>query len=170
MYEKSRARIVPTCERTLFNYCPLQNWRAKLKEWENEPRERQLSLVNTYLNPFRYVSDPINWRMEDYWETPREFLKKFGDCEDYAIIKYLSLRELGWNVHDMRIVLLLHQNLMTNHAVLIVKFENRWLVLDNLVTRVNEVDRVHHYLPYISLNEKSWWRHIGKGPPILYRK
>ncbi|MEE8372070.1 MAG: transglutaminase-like cysteine peptidase [Sphingomonadales bacterium] len=160
MYEKGRGTRTPTCQRTVFNFCNLQEWKAKLKEWESEPRERQLSLVHQYLNPyqFTYVTDPVNWQMLDYWESPEQFLKKFGDCEDYAIIKYLSLRELGWSADDMRIVLLKDLNLRVNHAVLLVQFEGRQIVLDNQVRfDVIDAERIAHYQPYYSFNEKSYW-------------
>ena len=40
----------------------------------------------------------------DYWETPVEALwKGAGDCEDYAIAKYFSLRHLGVSSDKLRI-------------------------------------------------------------------
>ncbi len=41
-------------------------------------------------------------KKEDYWATPREFLQYgFGDCEDYAIIKYFTLLELGFDEQSL---------------------------------------------------------------------
>ena len=149
------------CNETIFDKCNLQKWRAKLKELSNELPELQLNTVNSYLNQFSYVDDRRNWG-RDYWEIPQEFLKKFGDCEDYAIIKYLSLRELGWSADIMRIVVLTDMNLKVGHAVLIVNFQGKNMLLDNQITLVIDANKVHHYRPIYSLNEKGWWRHVPK--------
>ena len=131
-----------------------------LGEVAGETRQRQLNLVNRYMNTHRYIVDPINWGVTEYWAIPNEFLKKFGDCEDYAIAKYLSLLALGWSAEDMRIVVLQDMNLRVMHAVLIVSFQGRNMLLDNQITRVIDANKVHHYKPIYSLNENGWWRHL----------
>ena len=132
---------------------------AYLAHVERETRQRQLNLVNLYMNTHRYIIDPINWGVPDYWAIPNEFLRKFGDCEDYAIAKYLSLRALGWSAEDMRIVVLQDTNLGVLHAILVVNFQGRDLVLDNQITLVIDANKVHHYMPIYSINENGWWRH-----------
>lgn len=54
-----------------------------------------LRYVNTFWNRFPYREDITNWGKADYWVWPNLFLKKSGDCEDYAIVKYFTLKELG---------------------------------------------------------------------------
>ena len=158
-YYRRRSEVPGPCEATVFNGCHLQRWKAMLREVAGETRERQLNLVNRYMNTHRYIVDPINWGVNEYWAIPHEFLKKFGDCEDYAIAKYLSLLGLGWSADDMRIVVLQDLNLRVMHAVLIVNFEGKNMLLDNQITRVIDASKVHHYRPVYSLNEKGWWRH-----------
>ncbi|MDR2743759.1 MAG: transglutaminase-like cysteine peptidase, partial [Desulfovibrio sp.] len=63
-----------------------------------------LRFVTKFWNSWPYKEDIVNWGTEDYWEIPAEFLQRSGDCEDYAIIKYFTLKELGIPPEDMRIV------------------------------------------------------------------
>lgn len=159
-YYRRRSEVPGPCKATAFNGCHLQRWKAMLREVAGQTRERQLNLVNRYMNTHRYIVDPINWGVAEYWAIPHEFLKKFGDCEDYAIAKYLSLLALGWSTDDMRIVVLQDLNLRVMHAVLIVNFQGKNMLLDNQITLVIDSNKVHHYLPIYSLNDKGWWRHL----------
>lgn len=153
-------RNVPgECTEHGFNACHMQRWQALLDEVASDTRRVQLNKINRYMNEHRYIVDRINWGVEDYWAIPQQFLKRFGDCEDFAIAKYLSLRALGWPVDDMRIVVLQDMNLRVAHAILIVDFEGETLVLDNQITMVVTAEKIHHYRPIFSLNENGWWRH-----------
>ena len=158
-YYQRRAQVPGPCQATYFNACHMQRWNAMLRDVRGQTRERQLNLVNQYMNTHRYIVDPINWGVTEYWAIPQEFLKKFGDCEDYAIAKYLSLLALGWSPDNMRIVVLQDLNLRVMHAVLIVNFQGKNMLLDNQATRVVDANKIHHYRPIYSLNEKGWWRH-----------
>ncbi|MBK1721746.1 transglutaminase-like cysteine peptidase [Thiocystis violacea] len=95
--------------------------------------------------------------VEDYWETPGEFFAKAGDCEDYAIVKFMSLRALGFGNDDLLLVAVKDQNLDIGHAITLVSFAGRALVLDNQVKDVIPAERVRHYQPVFSANEVSWW-------------
>jgi predicted transglutaminase-like cysteine proteinase len=119
----------------------------------------QIEAVNAVMNRARYITDQVNWGMSDYWATPAEFFWKDGDCEDFAIAKFMSLRALGFPNDTLRIVVVQDLNLKTPHAVLAVHLEQGWLLLDNQVSQVVELRRVHHYQPIFSLNETSWWLH-----------
>ena len=63
----------------------------------------QLREVNREMNLHPYILDINNWGVEDYWETPFEFLKKNGDCEDFSITKYMLLKAAGYPVENMRV-------------------------------------------------------------------
>ena len=61
--------------------------------------------VNGFFNRLPSVTDLVHWGVEDYWATPSEFLaSNAGDCEDYAIAKYFTLKELGVPVSRLRLV------------------------------------------------------------------
>src|SRR5690606_24630750 len=100
-----------------------------------------------------------NWGVEDYWATPLQFFRKNGDCEDYAIAKFMSLRALGWDNEALRIVVVNDMNLRVQHAVLVVFLEDGAYVLDNQSPSVMRQDRIRHYRPVYSVNETSWWVH-----------
>lgn len=125
---------------------------------------QQLQLINEFWNKWKYIDDRTNWNMIDYWASPAQFLKKSGDCEDYAIAKYFTLKELGFDPHTLRIVVL--KNTFTNedHAVLAVYLNDDVFILDNLSPIVLSHKRISQYAPQVSLNEFRSWRHI---PPKI---
>jgi predicted transglutaminase-like cysteine proteinase len=137
----------------------LSDWQAFLDGQAGRDPLAQLEAVNREMNRHRYIQDPPNWGVPDYWATPLQFFRKNGDCEDYAIAKFMSLRALGWPNDALRIAVVRDLNLQLMHAVLIVYHEGRALVLDNQVEQVMPAERVRHYAPVFSLNEESWWLH-----------
>ncbi|MDC1090758.1 transglutaminase-like cysteine peptidase [Pseudemcibacter sp.] len=112
-----------------------------------------------HLNNISYVTDITNWRQKDYWATISQFLNRDGDCEDYAIAKYYSLKELGFTSDQMRIVVVEDTNLNIAHAVLAVYYDNKIWVLDNQISQIIEHKKIVHYTPLYSINEKAWWLH-----------
>jgi len=120
---------------------------------------QKLNAVNRNINKHKYVTDLANWGVEDYWETPKEFSLKDGDCEDFAIAKFKSLLYLGFSNEDMRIVVLQDLNLNIAHAVLAVYVNGEPYILDNQAEQVIPADEIKHYMPIYSINETTWWRH-----------
>lgn len=118
-----------------------------------------LFAVNLYMNKSTYIVDPVNWGIPDHWATPDEFFLKDGDCEDYAISKYVTLKRLGVDPDSMRLVILQDENLRVAHAVLAVEFEGNYHILDNQVDSVLTHDKILHYRPVYSINETAWWLH-----------
>ncbi|MEX0583465.1 MAG: transglutaminase-like cysteine peptidase, partial [Sneathiella sp.] len=135
------------CVPNKYNRCAYQKWAALIEEWRLLSKEKQLEKVNRHMNLFRYILDPINWGVRDYWEIPKEFFARFGDCEDYAIVKYFTLRALGWPAEDMKIVVLQDINLGVAHAILVVDFKGKSLVLDNQIGQIVDAKRIRHYQP-----------------------
>lgn len=119
-----------------------------------------LRAVNSFWNGFRYVEDSRNWGKPDYWACPAEFLRKSGDCEDYAIVKYFTLKELGISVDRMRIVVLKDTIRNLAHAVLVVFIGEEGFVLDNLSNAVLSHSRLSNYSPQFSVNENGSLRHV----------
>ena len=149
----AEARCVPTSDRA----------RASCNgggtSWHHPPDEprRPVRAVNRFANYAPYMTDPVNYHMPDYWATPLQFLKLDGDCEDYAITKYLSLRALEFADDDLRIVVLEDMNLRIAHAILVVYLDGVAWVLDDQVPEVVRAESIHHYRPIYSLNETTWW-------------
>ncbi len=158
-YEESAGKQRRKCRVSKVNRCPNKKWLAFLKKVGSLPLRDQINKVNTYFNSLQYIVDPVNYGKKDYWATPIQFFNKNGDCEDYAISKYISLRKLGVPVKDMRIVVLRDLNLKVAHAVLVVYHKGKPLILDNQISQVIQADRIRHYQPIYSINEKNWWLH-----------
>ncbi len=157
-FDESKMAEAP-CTSTVFNRCHLREWKTFLKGLRGEAPAAQIRLVNQFMNRYRYIIDPRNYGVPDYWATPRQFLTRDGDCEDYAIAKYLSLRALGFDAAKMRIVVLQDLNLGAAHAVLVVYRDRRVLVLDNQIKTVVDQAAIRHYRPIYSINEEAWWLH-----------
>ncbi|MEE8202762.1 MAG: transglutaminase-like cysteine peptidase [Alphaproteobacteria bacterium] len=147
------------CGAETFNACHLRDWTRFLEGLRGADAMTQLERVNRYMNRAPYITDPRNYNVDDYWATPRQFFGRDGDCEDYAIAKFMSLRALGWDNDHMRIVVLKDLNLDIAHAVLVVYRDGLAWVLDNQIGEVVAADRIRHYRPYYSINEDSWWLH-----------
>jgi len=98
--------------------------------------------------------------VNDYWQTPYQFLQQGGgDCEDFAIMKYMLLRELGWKREDMRIVVLNDTKKKTLHSVLAISLNGKAYILDNQTNIIYETKAIRHYAMIYSINELAWWRH-----------
>ena len=147
------------CSAASFNLCHLAEWTRFLDGLRGAARMHQVRAVNDFLNRRGYVIDPHNYGVSDYWASPRQFLSLDGDCEDYAIAKYFSLRALGFAPDAMRILVLQDLNLNTAHAVLVVYIDGKALVLDNQVPAVVDARAIHHYQAIYSINEQHWWLH-----------
>jgi predicted transglutaminase-like cysteine proteinase len=141
------------------DHCRLEEWQQLVSSLQGHNALAQLKLVNAAINRHRYVEDWANWDLADYWETPLQFLDRSGDCEDFAIAKYLALRAAGMAAENMRIVIVNDHERQRMHAVLAVYVHGRALILDSLYDAIVEADVIDHYEPIYSINEQGWWLH-----------
>ncbi len=95
------------------------------------------------------------------WTTLLEFLRRGGDCEDYATAKYFLLRELGFPVDDLRVLVSYDRKVRGYHAVLAVKRpdDSVWFLESN-GSIIRGRHRGYHYI--FAVNEKSVWDHDGE--------
>jgi predicted transglutaminase-like cysteine proteinase len=150
------------CDAKVFNRCHMREWLTFLESIQHLNEEQQIIKVNRYANEKEYVLDIENYGIEDYWATPKGFLQNNGDCEDYAIIKMLSLKLLGFNVETMRIVVVQDTNQRIAHAVMSLARRNDILILDNQIEEIISHRDIYHYVPVYSVNERNWWMHLPK--------
>lgn len=102
----------------------------------------------------RYVSDFAQHGEADRWTAPLATLSAGrGDCEDYAIAKYVVLREAGFPLADLRLVLVRDRAAREDHAVLAARHEGRWLMLDNRYSALNEDMELRHFTPLFALDQ-----------------
>jgi predicted transglutaminase-like cysteine proteinase len=138
--------------------CAVARWGAFIEQTRKLARDQQIEAVNKWVNSHPYVEDWANWGLPDYWETPREFLTRGGDCEDFAITKYYSLIRLGFSPADLKIVVVKDEKLQMFHAVLSVqRMGAQTVVLDNQVAQVVPLAVASYYRPIYSLNGTGWW-------------
>ena len=158
-YIEERKKREGSCAETTFNKCHYQRWQRLISSLRGKSPKAQLNAVNRFGNQYRYILDPVNWGVKDYWASPAQFFWKNGDCEDYAILKFMTLRALGYDTQKLRIVVVRDLDLRIAHAILAVYHKSKIYILDNQMTLVVEDRRIRHYKPIFSLNEEAWWRH-----------
>lgn len=139
--------------------CAYREWRPLIERLRGQGRLTQVDEVNRFVNRWPYITDSVNWGVDDYWATPGEFFAKGGDCEEYAVVKFLSLRALGFGDDELRLVAVMDLRQDVEHVVTLVRVGRRTLVLDNRVDGLVEADSVRHYKPVYSANERAWWHY-----------
>ena len=129
-----------------------------LASLQNKSVDTKLKEVNRFFNQFQYKEDIDQWGVNDYWATPQEFIgTQQGDCEDFVVAKYFSLRKLG--VPDNRLYLTYVKALNQNIAHMVLSYfktpSSIPLVLDNYNPRILEASKRRDLLPVYSFNANS---------------
>ena len=155
-------------------YGPLGEGQQRIDAWQHllttqKPLSEleQLNVVNQFFNrQLRYEEDIDLWRLVDYWQTPIEALwKGAGDCEDFAIAKYFSLRHLGVSSDKLRITYVKAVSLNRAHMVLTYYSspEAVPLVLDSLIDAISPASQRTDLLPVYAFNAEGVWLPGAKG-------
>lgn len=143
----------------------ISQWKKMLKGKVLD--DTTIQTVNTFFNEaVVYANDLETWNQTDYWATPLELLKAgAGDCEDFAIAKYFTLRFLG--VPDSQLRLVYARALLTegiiSHMVLTYESAEGPIVLDNLITETKSVAHRPDLIPVYSFNEEGLYLPSVKG-------
>ncbi|EIK97980.1 periplasmic protein-like protein [Pseudomonas sp. M47T1] len=137
----------------------MEAWATLLQTSGDRPELEKLSIVNSFFNrQMAFKDDMTVWHVEDYWATPLEALwKGAGDCEDYAIAKYFSLRRLGVPAEKLRITYVKALSLNQAHMVLAYYATDRAdpLVLDNLIGDIKPASQRKDLLPVYAFNAEG---------------
>jgi len=146
----------------------LIGWQNLIKSHNNKNEKEKLALVNSFINQIRFVDDITHWGKQDYWATPIELLAtNGGDCEDFSIAKYFTLREMG--VPDERMRITYVKSLKLNQAHMVLTYypspDSDPLVLDNLINDVKPASKRNDLLPIYSFNAQDLWlaKERGRG-------
>ena len=136
-------------------------WQQLLIQLRHADEQTQLRAVNLFFNTqLRYAEDSDIWHNVDYWATPVESLRQGqADCEDYAIAKYFTLRQLGVSEVKLRITYVKALRLNRAHMVL------TWyatpdaipLVRDSLTNTLSPASQRQDLLPVYSFNDGGLW-------------
>ena len=129
---------------------------AKLQEGR-----ARLGEINRAINlAVRPVSDLAQYGQIDVWTTPLATLARGGDCEDYAIAKFVALRRAGIAPDDLRIVIMRDTLRGEDHAVAAARLDGHWLTLDNRRMAMVEDSDLRNYRPTFLINQSSVMRYM----------
>ncbi len=145
----------------------VQQWQQLLEAGRNESDWVRINRVNNFFNQqITYKSDQEHWGKTDYWATPIETLgTAAGDCEDYAIAKYVSLRAMGVPDSQLRIMYVRALSVNEPHMVLLYLEDDDAIpmVLDNLITKVQPATRRTDLKPIYGFNAEGLWLAKAQG-------
>ena len=153
----------------------LTGWKEVLTNprYKKLPEREKLELVNDFMNQPRFISDIELWGKEDYWATPIEFLSiNGGDCEDFSIAKYFTLRVLGVPDDKLRLIYV-KELVIYNQAHMILAYlptpDADPLVLDNINKAIQPASTRTDLLPVYSFNGAGLWlakERTGRGQQV----
>ncbi|WP_410499841.1 transglutaminase-like cysteine peptidase [Chitinibacter sp. S2-10] len=141
---------------------------------KTQAETEQLKRVNAFFNSkLSFNDDSKIWNTSDYWATPLETISKAaGDCEDFAIIKYFSLKELGVAPEKLRLSYVKAKiggsNSTITQAHMVLTYyatpDAEPLVLDNLITEIRPASRRPDLTPVFSFNSEGIYAGSGAQP------
>jgi len=142
-------------------------WSQLLRELADQEISIQLAGINDFFNRRVIFADDIDiWGVADYWATPLETMgHRRGDCEDYSIAKYVSLRLLGISDERLRLIYVsariggMFSQVTQAHMVLgyYPQPEAEPLILDNLLPDIRPATRRPDLIPVFSFNSDGLW-------------
>lgn len=144
----------------------LIEWQNLINDNKNDGELHKLRVVTDFFRQLDSVSDEEMWHQVNYWATPVEFIGKGGgDCEDFAIAKYFTLKAMGVPVSKMRLIYVTSTKLKQPHMVLgyYEAPDADPLVLDNTTKWILYGSERPDLKPVYSFNGVSVWYVKGDG-------
>ena len=117
----------------------------------------QLDEANRAVNTvIRHTSDFAQHGETDRWSAPlATFATGKGDCEDYAIAKYVALTEAGFPRGDLQLVLVRDRAVRQDHAVLAARLDGHWFILDNRRSELMNDSEATSFAPLFTINDRG---------------
>lgn len=150
-----------------FSRQRVEAWQTLIESSQDLSDDEKLEVVNTFFNTnIMFISDQALWGKEDYWATPLEALSiGAGDCEDYSIAKYFTLKQLGVDEEKLRLTYVKAINIGQAHMV-VTYFKSKRsipLVLDNLDSDIKPANLRTDLVPVYSFNGDGLWLAKSRG-------
>jgi Bacterial transglutaminase-like cysteine proteinase BTLCP len=102
------------------------------------------------------TADLEQWGVVDRWSPPLEtFTTGRGDCEDYAIAKYVALTAAGVAPENIELIVLGNKPASENHAVVAVLVDGAWVILDNRWLALVPDDQLWGATPLFAIDENG---------------
>ena len=143
-----------------------ESWEALISSADTLSERQKLERVNVFFNRIGFRSDAEHWGVRDYWASPLELIGTHaGDCEDFSIAKYFTLRDMG--VADERLRITYVRALRQRAAHMVLAYYSTPnadpLILDNLVGEIRPGSRRRDLIPVYSFNGDGLWRAKERG-------
>jgi predicted transglutaminase-like cysteine proteinase len=128
----------------------------------------RLGEINRAINlAIKPMSDMAQYGQIDVWSSPLvTFTTGAGDCEDYAIAKFVALRLAGMSADDLRIVVLRDTLNGEGHAVAMARLDQHWLSLDNRRMAMVEDSDVRNIRPLFVIDENDVMKYVDTAPAM----
>jgi predicted transglutaminase-like cysteine proteinase len=127
-------KVLARCRESASS-CPsaARRFLAIVDEGRARSGRARIGVINRAINlAIIPTSDLAQWGVLDHWSAPLEtFTTHRGDCEDYAIAKYVALRAAGGAPEDVKLVVVRNIGTSEYHAVVAVRLDGTWQILDN---------------------------------------
>jgi predicted transglutaminase-like cysteine proteinase len=133
---------------------------GRIQDLPPQSRLAQAEAVHRLVNGRPYREDQRQFGRSDVWQAPFAFWDQGGDCEDYAIAKYMALRALGFSPEQLRLTVLTNRREV--HAVLLIEIEGGWYVADNLRRSLRRLDQYDGWSPVFSVSDAGAWRYVAR--------
>lgn len=135
----------------------IERWAGLIGDLRQQNKLRQIITVNKWFNRLPYKYDEYAYDTLDYWADTRQLLKSRGDCEDFALSKYYTLRALGFSPEEMKVTAVYDKENFINHAVLMVYINGTRYMLDINDDDTSPSPMGTRYKPLYSFNEVNAW-------------
>jgi len=137
-------------------HCPpaARTFLAIVAEGRAHKGRARIGVINRAINlAISPKSDLAQWGVEDRWTAPLATLAThLGDCEDYAIAKYVALTEAGVAAEDVRLIILRDLARRADHAVVAVRLDGGWIILDNRWLALVDDREMRRVIPLVVLD------------------
>jgi predicted transglutaminase-like cysteine proteinase len=155
--------ILELC-RTSSERCPpaARSFLAIVAQGRAHTGRARIGIINRAINlAIRPMSDLAQWGVLDRWSAPLDTLTTgLGDCEDYAIAKYVALTQAGVAADDVRLVIVHDLAVDENHAVVATRLNGDWIILDNRWLMLVQDREMRRMVPLFVLDQ-SGVRQVG---------
>jgi predicted transglutaminase-like cysteine proteinase len=142
------------------------SWIARFASIRNADLQTKLRMVDQIVDEeIRYESDSYTMGRSEYFSSPIEILKlKQGDCDDFAILKYMTLKALGVNESSMYMLSVDWEGRgQVDHAILSVSLDGKSPTASSNVVLLNNdgegllipTSERRSTIPYMAMNSKQ---------------
>ncbi len=137
-----------------------------LNKLQKKTESQKLKAINDFFNAVAYDNDIKVWDVKDYWATREEFLSvAVGDCEDYVIAKYFSLRQL--DVSDEKIFLTYVKAIKYKQSHMVLTYFKTKsavpLILDNIIQEILPANQRRDLRPLFNFNGEKIYMAKQRG-------